>query len=204
MRETITTSASAEALFAPPPTPDPRQPDLMARAIVSVQPRERGRGNLVELRPRLRPEGAQLDEAHIQAIRESIDTTLASGPLQGAQVLDVAVGVEEVELFGVGSTPAATAAAVGKALRKALENAHPALMTPVMRLEVVVPEPNLGAVLGDLQARRALIQATEIQDDLATIRAEAALEPLLGYATTLRGLTQGRGQFSLEFERFDL
>jgi elongation factor G len=204
MRETITQPVGAEALFAPPPTPDPRQPDLMARAVVSVRLRERGGGNLIELEPRLRPEGAQLDEAHVQAIRESIDTTLTSGPLQGAQVLDVAVGVEEVELFGAGSTPAATAAAVGKALRKALENARPALMTPVMRLEVVVPESNLGAVLGDLQARRALIQATEIQDDLATIRAEAALEPLLGYATTLRGLTQGRGQFSLEFERFDL
>lgn len=203
-RETITQPAGAEALFAPPPTPDPRQPDLMARAIVSVRPRERGRGNLIELEPRLRPEGAQLDETHVQAIRDSIDATLASGPLQGAQVLDVAVSVEEVELFGAGSTPMATAAAVGKALRKALEKARPALMTPVMRLEVVVPEPNLGAVLGDLQARRALIQATEILDDLATIRAEAALEPLLGYATTLRGLTQGRGQFSLEFERFDL
>jgi len=203
-RETITQPAGAEALFAPPPTPDPRQPDLMARALVGVRPRERGRGNLIALEPRLRPEGAQLDEAHVQAIRESIDTTLASGPLQGAQMLDLAVSVEEVELFGAGSTPAATAAAVGKALRKALENARPALMTPVMHLEVVVPEPNLGAVLGDLQARRALIQATEIQDDLATIRAEAALEPLLGYATMLRGLTQGRGQFSLEFERFDL
>ena len=203
-RETITQPAGAEALFAPPPTPDPRQPDLMARAIVSVRPRERGRGNLIALEPRLRPEGASLDEAHVQAIRDSIDATLASGPLQGAQVLDVAVSVEEVELFGAGSTPMATAAAVGKALRKALEKARPALMTPVMRLEVVVPEPNLGAVLGDLQARRALIQATEILDDLATIRAEAALEPLLGYATTLRGLTQGRGQFSLEFERFDL
>jgi Translation elongation factors (GTPases) len=59
-------------------------------------------------------------------------------------------------------------------------------------------------VLGDLQARHALIQATEIHDDLATIRAEAALEPVLGYANTLRSLTQGRGQFSLEFERFDL
>jgi len=203
-RETITQPSVAEALFAPLPTPDARQPDPMARAVVSVRPRARGRGNLVELQPRLLPEGARFEETHLQAIRESIAIALASGPLQGAQVLDVAVSVDEIELFGAGSTPATTAAAVGKALRKALENAHPGLMTPIMRLEVVVPEPNLGAVLGDLQARHALIQATEIQDDQATIRAEAALEPLLGYANTLRSLTQGRGQFSLEFERFDL
>ena len=203
-RETITASASADALFAPPPTPDPRQPDLMARAVVQVQPRARGQGTTLTLDPRVLPEGAVLDALHLHALRETLDRTLASGPIQGMPLLDLAVQVTEVELFGASSTPNALAAAVGKALRQALERAHPALMTPVMRLEVIAPEANLGAVLGDLQARRALIQATEIQDEQATIRAEAALEPLLGYATTVRGLTQGRGQFSLEFARFDL
>jgi len=73
-----------------------------------------------------------------------------------------------------------------------------------MRVEVVTPESSLGAVLGDLQSRRALIYGTDPSSDAVAIRAEAALEPLLGYATALRSLTQGRGQFSLEFDRFDL
>jgi len=78
----------------------------------------------------------------------------------------------------------------------------------VMALEVVVPEVNLGSVLGDLQSRSALITETGIgagghQDGVAEIRAEAPLESLLGYTTTLRSLTQGRGQFSMEFLRFD-
>jgi elongation factor G len=73
-----------------------------------------------------------------------------------------------------------------------------------MRLEVVIPEPTLGAVLGDLQARRALIQGTAPSGDDVAIRAEAPLEPLLGYATALRSLTQGRGQFSMELDRFDV
>ncbi|MBK1719609.1 elongation factor G [Thiocystis violacea] len=204
IRETITQPATAEALFAPPPTPDPRQPDLMARASVSVKPLPRGQGERIALEPRLRPEGAALDAGQTQAIREAIQSTLASGPSQGAQVLDLAVTVDLIELFGPGSTPTAVAAAVGKALHKALEAARPALMTPVMRVEVVAPESSLGAVLGDLQTRRALIQATERQGELASIQVEAALETLLGYATTLRGLTQGRGQFSMEFDRFDL
>jgi elongation factor G len=77
-------------------------------------------------------------------------------------------------------------------------------MHPVMRVEVVIPEPSLGTVLGDLQARRALIQGTESVGEDVTIRAEAALESLLGYATALRSLTQGRGQFSMELDRFDV
>ncbi len=204
VRETITQTAVAEALFAPPPTPDPRQPDLMARAVVTVKPTARGTGERIDMQPRVRPEGAELDPGQVHAIREAVRTTLTSGPLQGAQMLDLAVEVTEVELFGPGSTQEALAAAVGKALRKALESAKPALMQPIMRMEVVVPEASLGAVLGDLQARHALIQDTEIQGVSVAIQAEAALAPFLGYTTALRSLTQGRGQFSMQFDRFDL
>jgi elongation factor G len=77
-----------------------------------------------------------------------------------------------------------------------------------MQVDVVVPEANLGAVLGDLQQRRAAIQATRTGQDsgdgAATIRCEVALEALLGYTTELRSLTQGRGQYSMQFERFDI
>ncbi len=73
-----------------------------------------------------------------------------------------------------------------------------------MAMEVVVPEENLGAVLGDLQSRHALIRATRSEGGRVTIDCEVALEQVLGYTTDLRGQTQGRGQFSLDFERFDL
>jgi elongation factor G len=72
-----------------------------------------------------------------------------------------------------------------------------------MRVEVVVPDENLGAVLGDLQQRQALIQATDSTDGNAVIACEVALARLLGYATELRSLTHGRGQFSMQFARFD-
>ncbi|NEV60580.1 elongation factor G [Thiorhodococcus minor] len=204
VRETICATASAEALFAPPPTPDPRQPDLMARAVVKVAPTKRGQGEQIEVRPSVLPEGSALSEAQASAIEQAIQATLASGPRSGAEVLDLSVEVVEIELFGQGSTPEAIGAAVSKALRKALEGARPATMQPIMRIEVIVPEPNLGTVLGDLQSRKALIQSTSTQGEMATIAAEAGLEPLLGYTTSLRSLTQGRGQFSMELDRFDL
>jgi elongation factor G len=204
VRETICRAASADALFAPPPLPDSRQPDLMARVALAIEPLARGAGVVVEISPRVFPEGAALSETQVRAIEQGLKGGLESGPIQGAAVLDLRVNVREVELFGQGSTPEALAAAAGKAVRKALESAEPAQMQPVMALEVILPEANLGAVLGDLQSRQAMIVDTASRGDSSEIRAEAALKSLLGYATTLRSLTQGRGQFSMEFLRFDL
>jgi elongation factor G len=114
------------------------------------------------------------------------------------------VHITEVELFGGHSTPEALTSATARALRKALESAGPALLQPIMKAEIVVPEENLGTVLGDLQSRHALIQDTERTVGQATIHCELALASLLGYTTELRSMTQGRGQFSSQFERFDI
>jgi elongation factor G len=204
VRETIRRPATFDALFAPPPLPDGKHPELMARIAVAVEPLPRGAGIRMELEPKVSPEGAVLSEEQHRAIESGLGSGLESGPLQGAALQDLAVRVLEVELFGPGSTPEALAAAAGKALRRAIDAASPALMQPVMALEAVVPEVNLGAVLGDLQSRTALITDTGSQDGYAEIRAEAPLAALLGYTTALRSLTQGRGQFSMEFLRFDL
>jgi elongation factor G len=221
VRETVRRRAEAEALFAPPPLPEAKHPALMARALVAVAPLARGAGLAVDPVPALvLPEGAApaagsaagvtggLSGPQRQAIESGLRGVLESGPIQGAPLLDLEVRVREVELFGPGSTPEALGAAAGKALRRALESAEPALMRPIMALEVLAPEINLGSVLGDLQSRGAAIQDSALGgaagEGLAEIRALAPLAGLLGYATTLRSLTQGRGQFSMEFLRFDL
>jgi elongation factor G len=204
VRETIRRPASADALFAPPPLPDAKHTTLMARVALAVEPLARGADIRVAVNPRVLPEGTVLTDEQRRAIDSALRGGLESGPLQGAAVLDLALEVGEVELFGPVSTPEALAAAAGKALRQALEGAQPALMQPVMAIEVVMPEANLGAVLGDLQSRAATITDTGSRGETAEVQAEAPLAALLGYTTTLRSLTQGRGQFSMEFLRFDL
>jgi elongation factor G len=152
----------------------------------------------------VRPDGTEPTPEQQAALETGVAAALVGGPLHGAPVEDVAVTLTEIELYGAASTPDALHAAAARAVAKALTAAGPVALHPVMRVEVVVPEENLGSVLGDLQQRRALIQATNTRDGSAAITCEVALEALLGYTTELRSLTHGRGQFSMQFERFDV
>ena len=204
LRETITAASSADHLFQPPLDPTQRTAELKARIGVSVQPTDRGTGIQTRIEPKILPEGHSLTKEQRLALEEGIAFTLGGGPLEGAAMQDLAVTIEEVELFGIASSPAALSAAAARALRKAIGSAGPTLLQPIMKAEVVVPEENLGTVLGDLQSRHALIQETEHTAENATITCEIALAKLLGYTTELRSMTQGRGQFSTLFERFDI
>ena len=204
VREAIRTAAAAEALYAPPPVPDQKIPERMARAAVRVAPLPRGEGVRVLCAPRILPEGAALTPEQERAMASGARMALEAGPLQGASVEDVEVQVTEAELVGQASSPEAVAAATARAVSKALQAGSPALLHPVMAVEVVVPEDNLGTVLGDLQSRRALIRDTLREGGSVTIACEVPLERLLGYTTELRSQTQGRGQFSMLFDRFDL
>jgi elongation factor G len=208
VRETVARVGRAEVLHSRPASPDGKQPELTAWAVVQVSPRPRGAGNRISCAPRIRPEASALTAEQQQALEEGLEAGLCAGALQGAPVDDVEVELLEVELFGAQSTLEALRAVAARGLSKALADAQPTALRPLMRVEVIVPEANLGAVLGDLQQRRAAIQATstdrESADGSARISCEVALESLLGYTTELRSLTQGRGQFSMQFERFDV
>ncbi len=203
-RESIGRESTASVVYSRPPSPDGKHPELTAGARVQVQPAPRGAGNALVLAPELLPEGAELSPAQEQALRQGLAQGLAAGPLQAAPVEDVRAVLERVELFGQQSSPDALAAAAARALGKALAEAEPCRLEPVMRVELVVPDDNLGAVLGDLQQRQARILGTDSVDGAATIGCEVPLKRLLGYATELRSLTQGRGQFSMQFVRFDV
>jgi elongation factor G len=204
VRETIQKRARAEALFAPPPVPDHKIPERMARVAVIAAPVPRRAGNRVVNQPKVLPEGNDLTPEQSQALEAGVRLALESGPLQGTSLEDIEVQVAEVELFGQATTLDALSAAAARALVKAVEAAEPTLLRPVMAVEVVAPEDNLGAVLGDLQSRRAMIRDTYPEGENVTIACEVPLERLLGYTTDLRSMTQGRGQFSMQFDRFDL
>ena len=204
VRETITRAATAEALYARPASPDGKQPEATAWVQVGVAPRSRGTGNQIECEPKVRPDGSALTPEQVSALRDGLYLGLAAGPLHGAPVEDIAVALDQAELFGAATTTEALQAAAARGVAKAIADAQPTALHPLMQVEVLVPEDNLGSVLGDLQQRRGEIQSTEMQDGNAAIRCRVALEALLGYTTDLRSLTQGRGQFTMQFERFDL
>ncbi len=204
-RETIAQPTEAESLFHRQiEQPDGKKLEMKAWARVAVQPLARGGGKLVTSEPLLRPEGVGLNPAQRDTVAGGADDALASGPATGAPLQDLAVRVLEVELFGALSSPQALRVAVAEAARKAISQAGGLALRPIMTTEVVVPESEVGAVMGDLQARRAVIRDTTTLGEMTIIHCDCALDRLLGYITDLRGMTRGRGQFTMHFDRFDV
>ena len=139
----------------------------------------------------------------IAAVAQGAKDALSGGPLEGAPLQDLRVEVNEVDSYGGTSTPQALRIGAASAAREALTKAGGLLMQPIMKLEVIVPDDNTGTVLGDLQSRGANIVGHE-PGEMSIISAECGLGKLLGYATSLRSVTKGRGNFVMEFDRFDV
>ena len=203
MRETITKPATANVLFQPALDAKQTQTEIKARVALAIAPRERGAGITIQCEPAVTPLGHHLSPPQSAAIEEGLHLALGGGPIEGAPLDDLEIVVSEVELFGKASTEEALRAAAAKATTNAVKKAKPCVLYPIMATEIVVPEENFGLVLGDLQSRHAVILGTENWKGTVTIFCEIALDQLLGYTTNLRSMTQGRGQFSTTFKRFD-
>ena len=203
LRETVNKSSREDLLFQPPADPTRKAPEMKVRVTVSIKPLERGSGIRSIVEPAILPEGSRLTVDQREALAQGLNFALGGGPLEGAPLEDLEVKVDEIELFGHASSFDAINAAVSRAVKRCIGNAAPMLLQPIMFTEVVVPEENLGAVLGDLQSRHAIIQDTRKHVDNVTISCEVALTNILGYTTDLRSMTQGRGQFSTMFKRFN-
>lgn len=204
-RETIERAAEADSLFHRLiEQPDGKKLEMKAWAKAAVEPLPRGAGVTVIAEPQMRPPGVELSLAQREAVAGGAADALANGPLTGAPLQDLTVNVREVEAFGALSSPPALRIAVADAVRKALLRAGGLTLRPIMATEVAVPESDVGAVMGDLQARRAVIRDTATLGEMTLIHCDCALERLLGYITDLRGMTRGRGQFTMTFDRFDV
>lgn len=183
--------------------PDGKKLEMKAKIRAAVKPLSRGAGVTIAVTPHVRPEGAELHLAQRDAAMAGVEDALSSGPATGAPLQNLAVCVLEVELFGTCSSPQALRIAIAETVRKALIQAGGRVLHPIMKTEVIVPENDVGAVIGDLQSRRAVIQDTTTLGEMTMIHCDCALDRLLGYITDLRGMTRGRGQFTMTFDRFD-
>jgi elongation factor G len=178
--------------------------ELRATCQARVAPAERGAGvTVVTDGARWEPAEAVPTQEQRAAVALGAKDAVSAGPVEGSPLVDVEVRIDKVTTFGAASGAQALRIAAASAVREALQKAGGLVLQPIMRLEVVVPEENTGTVLGDLQARGAVITGHELEGDATRIDGECGLSNLIGYMTALRSNTRGRGQFVMEFARFD-
>jgi elongation factor G len=126
-----------------------------------------------------------------------------AGVLGGYPVTDVQVELVDGSFHEVDSSEMAFKVAGSMAFKEGMQHGSPILLEPVMKVEVVVPEDNIGDVNGDLASRRASIEGIEMRPGkVQAIQAKVPLAEMFGYATDLRSATQGRGVFTMEFDHY--
>jgi elongation factor G len=147
--------------------------------------------------------GGAIPKTYIPAVEKGIIETAEKGYLAGFPVVDFKVTLYDGSYHDVDSSELAFKLAGRKAFRLAMEQAKPALLEPVMRVEIVAPMDFAGDLMGDLNSRRGRIQGMDTRGQSQVIRAEAPMGEMLSYANDLTSITQGRGSFTMEFDHYD-
>ncbi len=193
-RETIRRPVEQEGEFLRP-MPDDSQ---VIGVGLRLEPLPAGRG----CEFRMGPASGSLPAPVVRLVEEGVREQLLSGPVAGFPVVDLRVTLLAVTGYHVDSADEGLKIAAAKALRAGCERAQPALLEPVMTVEVVTPELFMGDINGDLARRRGLLQSVVASTGGLTIRAEVPLAEMFSYATSLRSLTRGRATYSMEFRRY--
>lgn len=194
-RETITRSVEAEEEFLA----QRGAHTLQARVKVRLTPLPKG-GDFKFVNG-LAP--GRVPPAFIKSIETALHEAMAGGVLAGYPLVDVQVELVDASYVEDQSAEGALQSAAVMAFNRATREASPVLLEPYMRIEVVVPEENLGDVIGDLNARRGEIEGMEPRiGGMQAVRGHIPLAETFGYATDLRSGTQGRGAFTLEFDYY--
>lgn len=193
-KETILAPARAEGKFI-------RQTGgrgQYGHVVLELEPLDRGTGFVFQDRIT----GGVIPKEFIPAVEEGIKEALLTGVLAGYQVIDVKVSLVDGSYHQVDSSELAFKIAASQAFKKAMSQAKPILLEPIMKVEVMVPEEYMGEVIGDLNARRGKIEGVEPRGGSQIIKAFVSLSEMFGYATELRSHTQGRGTYSMEFSHY--
>ncbi|MBC7216594.1 MAG: elongation factor G [Candidatus Caldatribacterium sp.] len=147
--------------------------------------------------------GGVIPKNYIPAVEKGVQEAMQEGVLAGYPVVDVRVTVYDGSYHPVDSSDMAFKIAGSMAFRKGALEANPVLLEPIMSVEVVVPEENMGDVIGDLNARRGKILGMEPEDGYQKIKALVPLAELFRYSVDLRSITQGRGSFTMRFSHYE-
>jgi len=163
-----------------------------------VGPNEAGVGNTFESKI----VGGAVPKEYIPGVEKGVESVMTSGPLIGFPVVDIGVALVDGKYHDVDSSALAFEIASRAGLREALKLAGPVLLEPIMKVEVVTPEEYLGSVIGDVNSRRGQISGTDTRGNAQVVNAMVPLANMFGYVNQLRSMSQGRAQYTMQFDHY--
>ncbi|WP_282938112.1 elongation factor G [Paenibacillus sp. RC67] len=166
---------------------------------VEFEPLEAGSGFVFESKI----VGGSIPREYVAPIQAGIEESMKNGVYAGFPLVDIKATVVDGSYHDVDSSEMAFKIAGSMALKAAAEKCRPALLEPIMKVEVTVPEEYMGDVMGDLNSRRGRIEGMDTRHGAQIIRAKVPLSEMFGYSTTLRSRTQGRGVYSMEISHYE-
>ncbi len=146
--------------------------------------------------------GGTIPREYMRAVQMGIKEALETGIYAGFPMVDVKVTVFDGSYHEVDSSEMAFKIAASMAIKDAVERASPAILEPMMRVEVTMPDSFMGDVIGDLNSRRGIMEGTENRGTTTVVRSAVPLAEMFGYATDLRSMTQGRASYSMELSHY--
>jgi elongation factor G len=193
-RETIRKSVKGEGRFV-------RQTGgkgQYGHAVITLEPLDRGGG--VEFESKI--VGGSVPREYFKPIEQGIRDALAGGIVAGFPVIDLKATLIDGSFHEVDSSEMAFKIAGSMAAKDGVSKADPAILEPVMKVEVVAPEEFMGDVIGNLNSKRGHMDGVDERGTSRVISAHVPLAEMFGYATELRSMTQGRATYSMEFSRY--
>jgi elongation factor G len=170
-----------------------------ARVKIIAEPNEAGKGYQFESKI----VGGAVPKEYIPGVEKGLDSVMNSGPLAGFPVVDVKVQLIDGAYHEVDSSALAFEIASRAAFREAMQKGGAVLLEPIMKVEVVTPEDYTGSVIGDLTGRRGQIQGQDMRGNAIVINAMVPLANMFGYVNTLRSFSQGRANFTMQFDHYE-
>ncbi|MFA7277208.1 MAG: elongation factor G [Pseudobdellovibrionaceae bacterium] len=170
-----------------------------ARVIMVFEPNEAGAG--YEFKSEI--VGGSIPKEYIPGVEKGLNASLGTGVIAGFPVVDFKVRLIDGAYHDVDSSALAFEIAARAAFKEGMQKAGPQLLEPIMKVEVVTPEEYMGDVIGDLNSRRGQIANMSDRGNAKVIAAMVPLSSMFGYINNLRGMSQGRAQYSMEFDHYE-
>jgi elongation factor G len=195
-KETITNACRSEHEY----TKQIAGKDQYGHVVIELEPLKPGTGFIFENAMK----NGVLPESFIQAVEEGVKDSMEGGVIAGYKMVDIKTKLLDAKFLDGQSVEVAYRIAANIAFKEGARKAQPALMEPIMKLEVVSPEEYMGDIINDINSRRGKIEGIEMEGHLRKIHALVPLSEMFGYATALRSLSQGRASQTLQFNHYDL